>query len=618
MSERRTFNASQRSGLWLASGGACEMCGVELEPGWHADHVTPYSANGATDVTNGAALCASCNIKKGARMTDPRTIWQQSAVDKFLKSGHDFLVTACPGAGKTRMALSAAVALRDRGEIERVIVVVPTDQLRQQWSMEAVAFHLDLTANHRNDSGALPSDVDGAVVTYQQLPYAASYWRKLTSTKPTLVIFDEIHHAAEHEDAHWGRALKEAFEVAVRRLLLSGTPFRTDGAPIPFVRYDDNGMSKSDAGLAYGEGVAKSIVRPLRFEVLDGRAEWVDGATHVATELRTMSDSDKASALATVYEPSGDWIRSVFEKADAELSRMREEMPDAGGLILAPLAKSHAKEYAAIMSNICGEPVDAVYADMKDGQPSKVIRRFANGSARWLVAVDMVSEGVDIPRLAVGVYASRKTTEMWFRQVAGRFTRIRGEDDVLTGTILIPAVEKLVDIARRIEGEADAALKEAEDRARRQAEREERQVQISFIEPLRSSEAVLSEAVVSGSVVTDAELRQASAIQASVGGSLAKAHLADLARALRLVGSRPEPSVVANIPPSTATGDQYRKSLRKQLAKAASRHCMRTNQPHSHVNRELNEVMGVAKRDEASVAQLQKGIEAIEAWSVRW
>src|SRR5207237_7234135 len=45
------------------------------------------------------------------------------------------------------------------------------------------------------------------------------------------------------------------------------------------------------------------------------------------------------------------------------------------------------------------------------------------GREPWLVAVRMVSEGVDIPRLRVGVYATTTTTELFFRQAVGRFVR---------------------------------------------------------------------------------------------------------------------------------------------------------------------------------------------------
>src|SRR5690606_41886026 len=64
-STRRRFNTAARVAMYLASGGRCSNCGTELEPGWHGDHITPWSRGGATDSINGQALCPSCNLRKG-------------------------------------------------------------------------------------------------------------------------------------------------------------------------------------------------------------------------------------------------------------------------------------------------------------------------------------------------------------------------------------------------------------------------------------------------------------------------------------------------------------------------------------------------------------------------
>ena len=66
------------------------------------------------------------------------------------------------------------------------------------------------------------------------------------------------------------------------------------------------------------------------------------------------------------------------------------------------------------------------HADRRDVRRSDGIRedrRFADGDAPWIVAVRMVSEGVDIPRLRVGVYATNTVTELFFRQAVGRLVR---------------------------------------------------------------------------------------------------------------------------------------------------------------------------------------------------
>jgi hypothetical protein len=67
--------------------------------------------------------------------------------------------------------------------------------------------------------------------------------------------------------------------------------------------------------------------------------------------------------------------------------------------------------------------VEAEVVVSDDPDASKKIASFSGGTRPWLVAVRMVSEGVDIPRLRVGVYASTVVTELFFRQAVGRFVR---------------------------------------------------------------------------------------------------------------------------------------------------------------------------------------------------
>ena len=602
----RNFSSSQRTALYLASQGKCESCGTGLEKGWHADHVHPFSRGGRTETNNGAALCPRCNLAKGDRTMDARTQWQTAAVERFLRSEEDFLVTACPGAGKTRMALMAAAELVRSQEVTRVIVVVPTDELRRQWSREASRFDLDLTATYSNSDGPLTSGTDGAVVTYAQIASQSDLWRRHVSQVRTLAIFDEIHHAGEHEEAAWSRGLRNGFELATRKLSLSGTPFRTDGNRIPFVTYD-NGISRSNAGMSYGVAVRQNIVRPVRFEVMEGTAQWIQDATTQSVEISQASDVEIPKALSTLYDPQLDWAPSVFVKADRELSRMREEMANAGGLILAPSQRT-AEQYALLMQGVCGEQVAVVHSSL-EGNPSDVINGFRSGSARWLVAVDMVSEGVDIPRLTVGVYMSHKQTEMWFRQVVGRFIRITGNDDNLTATVLIPKIPALVELAQRIEDEATVALREAEEAARREYERDSRTVQLSFIEPLKSSNATLSDVIVSGQMLDDNQLRDAQRIQDQIGGSLRLAHVSDIAKVIQMCGPPGATTTVhVPVPPPVASGDEQRRALKKQLQSLVNRYAWAEDVKHSHVHATLNKKFG-GTVPTASIEGLRKRVE---------
>lgn len=582
---------------------------MELGKGWHADHVKPYSKGGPTRAWNGAALCPSCNLKKGDTMvTDPRSVWQREALDRYMQTQGDFLVTAAPGAGKTRCALSMAQATMQSGKVRRLVVVVPGAHLRRQWSNEAAKYGIDLTATYSNGDGPLTAAEHGAVVTYQAVAANPHLWAK--HSRGALVVLDEVHHAGD--EAAWGAAIRTAFEGAARRLLLSGTPFRSDRAAIPFVTYDDNGVSRADYPYDYGIAVTRGVVRPVRFEVMDGQAVWRDVGTLSEVALSQASDDEVRHALRTVYDPSGQWVPSVLARADAELTRAREEVPDAGGLILAPGIRE-AEAYRVAMQSICGERVEIVHGNMPD--PGSVISGFRAGRQRWLVAVQMVAEGVDIPRLLVGVYCSPVLTEMWFRQVVGRLVRRRDADDESTATMFVPQVSPIVQMAKRIDREVEAGLREAERETRDAVERSGGTLALSYIEPVGSSEAVRTGVIVQGGdSVTDAELRAAELLARGIPGLLARAHVGDLALFMRAVnGGQQRIVAAAELPAPTITTDQRRAALRRQVNRLAARYAANSGEQHAHVHSNLNRMHGDSLPT-ASVATLEKRIEVLTRW----
>ena len=95
-----------------------------------------------------------------------------------------------------------------------------------------------------------------------------------------------------------------------------------------------------------------------------------------------------------------------------------------------------ARAYAAVLTKLTGETPTLVLSD--DPGSSARISQFAAGTGRWLVAVRMVSEGVDVPRLSVGVYATSASTPLFFAQAIGRFVRSRQSGE--TASIFLPSV----------------------------------------------------------------------------------------------------------------------------------------------------------------------------------
>ena len=347
--------------------------------------------------------------------------WQHEALKAFLAHDRsDFLAVACPGAGKTTFALTAARHWL-RGERLPLVVVAPTRHLKTQWASAAERFGFHLEPEWDPAIGDMPSDMHGIVVTYAQAATSASVLNRLS--RGGMVILDEIHHAGGERS--WGEGVASGFAEANIRLLLSGTPFRSDDEPIPFVRYTmgDHGDAVSDYEYDYGAALVDGgVVRPVFFPRFDGHMEWIgaDGSHKEASFGDEVAKEDRGARLRTALSAEGEWLSTVLTRADEKLRQIRRTAPDAGGLVIT-IDQDHARAVAALLERWTGEAPAVAVSD--DPRATEVIERYAAGEQAWVVAVRMSSEGVDIPRLRVAVHATTTVTPLFFRQAVGRIAR---------------------------------------------------------------------------------------------------------------------------------------------------------------------------------------------------
>ncbi|MBB5872395.1 superfamily II DNA or RNA helicase [Allocatelliglobosispora scoriae] len=564
----------------------------------------------------------------------PLRAWQRRAMVEYLRRrSPDFLAVATPGAGKTTFALRLASELLLDGTIERITVVAPTEHLKAQWSKAAASVGIQLDSNFRNGDGYASSDFHGVVVTYAQVGMGPQIHRRMTFTKPTLVILDEIHHAGDSRS--WGDGVKAAFEPAVRRLMLTGTPFRSDDNPIPFVNYErhaSDGLprSRSDSTYGYADALADGVVRPVIFLAYSGETRWRTSAgDELAVRLgEPMTQDIVAQAWRTALDPTGDWMPQVLRAADNRLSVIRAGgMSDAGALVIAT-DQTSARAYARQLETITGEKAVVVLSD--DTGSSGRIAEFTHSTARWMVAVRMVSEGVDIPRLAVGVYATSASTPLFFAQAIGRFVRARRPGE--TASVFLPSVPHLLGLAAEMEAQRDHVLgapKQKEGFDDDLLERAQRSEQAGDeltrkIESL-SATAELDQVIFDGTSFGLPTLSGTAEEEEFLGlpGLLSSEQVAALlskrqqeqaaaARRSRAAAGSAEPDRREVVRDMSAA--ERRVHLRRQLNALVASHHHRTGLPHGKIHAELRSKCGGPPSAQATIEQLEERIATIQSF----
>ena len=260
-----------------------------------------------------------------------------------------------------------------------------------------------------------------------------------------------------------GEAFARAFGVCERWLLLSGTPFRSDATPIPGVRYDSDGLAQPDVSYAYADAVLDGICRPVCFVAYDGTLSWRSGDDVIESSFETVLSAREASRRyrTAISADLPDGLPRILREADAKLRTVRAGgHRDAGGLVIAA-DSTHARRIAALLREATGQR--ALVVLHTEPRAAEKLAAFTNTRDPWIVAVNMVSEGVDIPRLRVGVYASAAKTPLVFRQIVGRFVRTIPHRPAEPSWLYIPADPILRDHAATVQQELRHALRPAGD-----------------------------------------------------------------------------------------------------------------------------------------------------------
>lgn len=552
----------------------------------------------------------------------------------MAEAPRDFLAVATPGAGKTTFALRIAVELMGQGIVDKITVVCPTEHLKGQWADAAARVGIHIDPSFTNAQGRAGSHFDGVAVTYAQVGANPAVHEMRTRDYRTLVILDEIHHAGD--SLSWGDGVRQAFGDATRRLALTGTPFRSDTSPIPFVRYveDADGIRRSQADYSYGYGNAlrDMVVRPVLFMSYSGQMSWrTSTGDEMSARLGEPLTKDMMKqAWRTALDPKGEWIPAVLRAADLRLEEVRRQIPDAGGLVIAS-NQTQARAYARHLCEITGKKATIVLSD--DADASDRIDAFRESDDRWMVAVRMVSEGVDVPRLSVGVYATNTSTPLFFAQAVGRFVRARKRGE--TATVFVPSVAPLLELASQMEAERDHALdrpKSADDEDAMWNPEDAMVAQANASESASSDllnqyEALGADAEFDGVLFDGAAWGQGAQVGSleeqeylGIPGLLDADQVTTLLRARQAeqVAAQKKSKSAAKMREANAgvSDHRVRAAKRKELSHLVSSWSRRSGEPHAMVHAQLRQRCGGPEVALATTEQIEARIALLRQWFV--
>ena len=511
--------------------------------------------------------------------------WQThalAAMDRWERGS--FLLSAAPGAGKTRPALEFARRQLASGAAGSVVVACPTGPLTRQWARAASRLGVELAVDA--PSPTVPAGFDGVAVTYARIAKAPARWARAARPR-TLVIADEAHHLGE--ELAWGESFARAFGGCERWLLLSGTPFRSDATPIPGVRYDSAGLAEPDISYSYADAVLDGICRPVCFVAYDGTLSWRSGDDVIESSFETVLTGREASRRyrTAISTELPDGLPRILREADAKLRMLRRDgHRDAGGLVIAA-DSSHARRIAALLREATGQSPLVVLHN--EPRAAEKLAGFTTARDPWIVAVNMVSEGVDIPRLRVGVYATAAKTPLVFRQIVGRFVRTIQHRPPEPSWLYIPADPVLRDHAAAVEQELRHALRRGEDDFASEFDR------------LDVSQSERGEALAFEPLSADVTP------QMTLFGSPAPPVPQRVATSANELAPHPEPVTRPHGMPAF----EQRERLRNERHRLVAELTRRDGSSHREVNAWINRKLGITSVEHASLNDLERAVELL-------
>jgi superfamily II DNA or RNA helicase len=491
----RLFNESQKREMAVRQKNLCHDCGDSLGENYEAHHVKPYSEGGETSLDNGILACSSCHkvrhskawsmLKKFRELhTSDRFMWQIRGLFKVcgrvLNGESVTSAEAVMAGGKTRFSVQAMMLVRELKNTSTTIIFVPSQSIRsgyiEEINLQETGAVVESRFPRNRQAQSMPTS-DFIVVTYQEatkpsnVQFMISMFEKWKRSGWKFgMVADEVHHSSKSHLKTWS-AIGEYEKHAEHSIVQTGTPFRSDENAIAILDYGV--LNKPIINIKYDIKQALSCrnVRPVSFEWIDisDKATYKskDGKVYEAYSLEEIPEEYQSGVVDKLMTPgTGTLWQAVSSSCVYTLEDRRKipELAEAKCLLACPSGKE--KDSSEKLVEMCGkawtryasQSPEVVHSDKPESH--EAIQRFKNSaSAKYIAAINMISEGTNIPWLMVlGVFRCIKS-EMLFNQLVGRVMRTTCNGaDYEFGRVILPRTHEHVRFARAFESANNQVL----------------------------------------------------------------------------------------------------------------------------------------------------------------
>jgi superfamily II DNA or RNA helicase len=621
----RTLKSNkQRKHLWYASGGKCELCDKPLDATWEADHKIPWKILPETNVHEMQATCQFCNRQKGDsilswRLHQEEMIGICNGILATTERVSEILVHVTPGGGKSALPVILAAKLIPT-MADKICWIVPRDNLRDQGEKVFIdQFFIMLIGGHTNAIRLTQNEIDpsrgtqGYITTYQSAVRDPDLHRYEFDRHRYILFLDEPHHIKRGGPLH--KALQPIVDRAALVVYASGTFERGDNRPIAFVPYMNFGdkeildispsISRKVVVYSRQDALKEYAIVPLHFEILDGRAEWID----ISGKLRNVESlhqdgADHRAALNTALRT--EYACELLDKCVTQWQAHKKTVyKNAKLLVIAPNISTAKKYKSYLVKELHLKGVGIATSDETEAAKKAIDRLRTSSSAQVLITVGMAYEGLDIPEITFIACLTNYRSKPWLEQCFARANRTA--KDKQYGVIWGPDDPFFREIVEVIKAEQTLAARDPEVFGPRAGRDDYEGNQIIEI----ASQATFRSAI---DLKTGKNLDKERTIAINEAANIAKLNgistvqLDTFLLALIETGyvalpddSAPVPLVVSTAP--LVTPSQREANLKNSISTVVRRYCIQNDVEFWRINKEIKDCFG-KKRDEMNVDEL--------------